>query len=183
MPRPLLISSQSDYLIRVFDINSHIYWQTVQIQISWLLHEPTDLDLHCLLWQGMSFSAREGLKTKLLWQNRLKRSILQNWFLAGNGWIRPTAVIVRKQKRKRKTGTARVIRTDYIRRQFSWNNAGKNKEIMTHLSSAEFILKVVKFDKNEKWYERTWYCTYLASFKFMFRFTRDFLEVAVGRAE
>ena len=54
---------------------------------------------------------------------------------------------------------------------------------MTHLSSAEFILKVVKFDKDEKWCERTWYCTYLASFKFMFRFTSDFLEVAVGREE
>ena len=61
MPRPLLISSQSDYLIRVFDRNTHIWWQTVQIQISWLLQKPTDLDLHCLLRQGMSCSAREGL--------------------------------------------------------------------------------------------------------------------------
>ena len=34
----------------------------VQIQIGWLLQKPTDLDLHCLLWQGMSCSAREGLK-------------------------------------------------------------------------------------------------------------------------
>ena len=29
--------------------------------ISWLLKKPTDLDLHCLLRQGMSCSAREGL--------------------------------------------------------------------------------------------------------------------------
>ena len=56
LPRPLLISSQSDYLIRVFNKYSHISWQTVQIQISWLLH------LHCLLRQGMSCLTREGLK-------------------------------------------------------------------------------------------------------------------------
>ena len=31
------------------------------IQVSWLLQKPTDLDLHCLLRQGMSCSAREGL--------------------------------------------------------------------------------------------------------------------------
>ena len=35
--------------------------QTQQIQISWLLQKPTDLDLHCLLRQGMLCSAREGL--------------------------------------------------------------------------------------------------------------------------
>ena len=34
----------------------------MQIQISWLLQKPTDLDLHYLLRQGMSCSAREGLK-------------------------------------------------------------------------------------------------------------------------
>ena len=33
----------------------------MQIQISWLLQNKTDLDLHCLLRQGMSCSAREGL--------------------------------------------------------------------------------------------------------------------------
>ena len=47
MPRPLLIFSQSDYLIQVVDINSHTKWQTVQIQISWLLKKPTDLDQCC----------------------------------------------------------------------------------------------------------------------------------------
>ena len=30
-----------------------------------LLQKPTDLDLHCLLRQGMSCSAREGLNTSL----------------------------------------------------------------------------------------------------------------------
>ena len=45
------MSSQSDYFIRVFDRNSYIKWQ-----------KPTDLDLHCLLRQGMSCSARETLK-------------------------------------------------------------------------------------------------------------------------
>ena len=48
MPHPLLILSQSDYLIQIVHINSHTLWQTVQIQISWLLQKPTDLDLHCL---------------------------------------------------------------------------------------------------------------------------------------
>ena len=33
----------------------------MQIQISWLLQKPADLDLHCLLRKGMSCSAREGL--------------------------------------------------------------------------------------------------------------------------
>ena len=34
--------------------NSHSEWQTVQIQFSWLLQKPTDLDLHCLQRQGIS---------------------------------------------------------------------------------------------------------------------------------
>ena len=38
----------------------------MQIKISWLLQKPTDLDLHCLLRQGMSCSAREGLKCNLV---------------------------------------------------------------------------------------------------------------------
>ena len=55
---PLLIASQSDYLIQIVDINSHTEWQTVQIQISWLL---TDLDLHCLQRQGMSGFSKPAL--------------------------------------------------------------------------------------------------------------------------
>ena len=48
MPHQFLIVSQSDYLIQVVDTYSHTERQTVQIQISWLLKKPTDLDLHCL---------------------------------------------------------------------------------------------------------------------------------------
>ena len=44
--------------IRLLDpcvaINSHTKWQTMQIQISWLLKKPTDLDLLCLQRQGIS---------------------------------------------------------------------------------------------------------------------------------
>ena len=53
MPHPLLIFSQSDSLIQIVGINSYTEWQTVQIQISWLLKKPTDLDLHCLQKQGI----------------------------------------------------------------------------------------------------------------------------------
>ena len=62
MPRPLLIFSQSNYLIQVVDTDSDTNWQTVQIQISWLLHKPTDLDLHCLHveanWSGSALFAK-----------------------------------------------------------------------------------------------------------------------------
>ena len=53
-PCPFLTVNQSDYLIHIVDINSHTEWQTVQMQISWLLQKPTDLDLHCLQRQGIS---------------------------------------------------------------------------------------------------------------------------------
>ena len=58
MPHPFLTFSQSDYLIKVVDIDSHTKWKTVQIQISWLLQKPTDLDLHCLQRQGISGFSR-----------------------------------------------------------------------------------------------------------------------------
>ena len=58
MALPLLIISQSDYLIQVVDTNSNTEWQTVQIQISWLLKKPTDLDLHCLQRQSISGVSR-----------------------------------------------------------------------------------------------------------------------------
>ena len=54
MPRPLLNFSQSDYLIKIFDINSYTEWQTVKIHISWLLQKPTDLDLYYLQRQSIS---------------------------------------------------------------------------------------------------------------------------------
>ena len=65
MPRPLLIFSQSVYLIRVVDTNSNTEWQTVQIQISWL-QKPTDLNLHCLLRQGISGFSRTRIKLSTL---------------------------------------------------------------------------------------------------------------------
>ena len=43
-------------------INLHTWWQTVQIQISWLLQKPTDLDLHCLQRQDMSGFSRTRVK-------------------------------------------------------------------------------------------------------------------------
>ena len=54
MSHPLLIFSQSEHLIQLVDINSHTRWQTVHIQISWLLKKPTDLALHCLQRQDIS---------------------------------------------------------------------------------------------------------------------------------
>ena len=76
MPCPLLISSQSDYLIRVFDRNSHIKWQTVNIQICWLFQKPTDLDLHCLLRQGMLCLARERLTVSSWCSFKIKQVLL-----------------------------------------------------------------------------------------------------------
>ena len=66
MPHPFLIFSQSDYLIQVVDINSYTESQTVQIQISWLLKKPTDLDLHCLQRQVYSGSAGQGLSISII---------------------------------------------------------------------------------------------------------------------
>ena len=62
MPHPLLIFGKSDYLIQIVDINSHNKWQTVQIQIIWLLQKPTDLNLHCLQRQGISGFSRTRVK-------------------------------------------------------------------------------------------------------------------------
>ena len=58
MPHPLLIVSQLDCLIQIVDINSHTKWQTVQIQISWLLKKPNDLNLNCLQRQSISGFSR-----------------------------------------------------------------------------------------------------------------------------
>ena len=48
MLSPLIIDSQSDCLIQASDTNSNTEWQTVQIQIGWLLKKPTDLHQRCL---------------------------------------------------------------------------------------------------------------------------------------
>ena len=65
MQLPFLILSQSDYLIQIVDLNSHSEWQIVQIQISWLLQKPTDLDLHCLQRQGISGFSRTRVNLNL----------------------------------------------------------------------------------------------------------------------
>ena len=74
MPLPLLIFSQSDYLIRTVAINSHTYWQTVQIQISWLLQKPTDLDLHCLQRQAISGFSRTRVNLVWYWKRLYKNN-------------------------------------------------------------------------------------------------------------
>ena len=61
MPRPILIFSQSGYLFHIVAINLHTWWQTVQIQISWLLQKPTDLELLCLQNRVYPGSAGQGL--------------------------------------------------------------------------------------------------------------------------
>ena len=58
---PTSYLQKSDYLIQIVDINSHTVWQTVQIQISWLLQKPTDLDLHCLQRQSISGFSRTSV--------------------------------------------------------------------------------------------------------------------------
>ena len=63
-PRQLLIFSQSDNLIRIVAINSHTYWQTVQIQISWLLQIYTVCKSRVY-----PVSAGQGLIFITLWNN------------------------------------------------------------------------------------------------------------------
>ena len=65
MPWPLLIFSQSGYSIQIIVRNLHTWWQTVQIQISWLLQKPTDLDLHCLQNRVYPGSAGQGLSINI----------------------------------------------------------------------------------------------------------------------
>ena len=73
MPCPFLIVSQSDYLIQIVDINSHNEWLTVQIQISWLLKMPTDLDLHCLQRQDISGFSRTRVNSGVVLTLKMPR--------------------------------------------------------------------------------------------------------------
>ena len=73
MPHPFQIFSQSKSLIQIVDINSHSERQTVQIQISWLLQKPADLDLHCLQNRVYSGSAGQGLKKYLHFFSKKKK--------------------------------------------------------------------------------------------------------------
>ena len=53
----------------------------MQIQISWLLKKPTDLDLHCLQRQGISGFSRTRVKYEFKRVNFLGRSSLTTTFL------------------------------------------------------------------------------------------------------
>ena len=66
MPYPLLIFSQSGNLIQIVGINSYTERQTVQIQISWLLKKPSDLDPHCLQKHGLSRFSRTRININLV---------------------------------------------------------------------------------------------------------------------
>ena len=79
MPRPHLIFSQSGYFIQIVAINLHTWCQTVQIQISWLLQKPTDLDLHCLQNRVYPGSAGQGLTLKVPFKTTA--DIILNLFL------------------------------------------------------------------------------------------------------
>ena len=72
MPSSLLVFSQSDNFIQVVDINSNTEWQTVQIQISWLLH----LDLHCLQRQSVSGFSRTRVKMLFFFLRDLELDLL-----------------------------------------------------------------------------------------------------------
>ena len=64
MPRPLLIFILSDYLIQVVDTNSHANWQTVQIQISWLLQWRSQLIWIYTVCKGKVYPGSAGLWLK-----------------------------------------------------------------------------------------------------------------------
>ena len=53
MQCPLLIVSQSFCFIKAFDTNSRVKWETVQIQINWLLPEAN--------WSGSTLFAKAGI--------------------------------------------------------------------------------------------------------------------------
>ena len=80
MSRPFIILNQSDSLIQVVDLNSDTKCQTVQIQISWLLQKPTDLDQHC---KGRIYlgSAGQGLMKKKNDNQNVKGYILSETIL------------------------------------------------------------------------------------------------------
>ena len=66
MLHPLLLISQSDYLIQVVDIISNTEWQTAQIQISWLLRSQ-------LIW---IYTVRKGGAYQGPVQPRLRKLLI-----------------------------------------------------------------------------------------------------------
>ena len=61
MPRLSQIFSQSDYLIQIVDINSYTEWQTVQIQVSWLLRSQLTWIFTVCKGSAYTGSAGQGL--------------------------------------------------------------------------------------------------------------------------
>ena len=57
----------------------------------WLLQKSTDLDLHCLLRQGMSCSAKEGLNN---FERDVKHQIIIIWQILMRGGKVPTTCAV-----------------------------------------------------------------------------------------
>ena len=64
MPHPLLIFSQSEYLIHVVDTNSHAEWQCRSRSVGF--SEANWSDLHCLKRQGTSGFSRTRFQTRFL---------------------------------------------------------------------------------------------------------------------
>ena len=64
MPCPLVIVSHSVRWINIVNTNSQTKQQTMQIQISWLLQKPTDLDQHCLQRKAYQGAAKLGSSTR-----------------------------------------------------------------------------------------------------------------------
>ena len=84
MPCPLLFFSLSDYLSQTVDTNSNTEWQAVQIQISWLLQKPTDLDLYCLQRQDISGFSRTRVNTgknKHVFISKVHFQVIKGWSL------------------------------------------------------------------------------------------------------
>ena len=67
----------------------------MQIQISWLLQKPTDLDLHCLQRQVYPGSAGQGLRVKNI---NSENSIQQNGLLTAFSIGRVYRIIYRLSK-------------------------------------------------------------------------------------
>ena len=72
----------------------------MQIQISWLLQKPTDLDLHCLQRQGCPSSARQGLSHQQAQNiNRFIRYTLKIYVKISRKCYNHDAVFPRQQKK------------------------------------------------------------------------------------
>ena len=129
--RPFLTVSQSDYLIQIADINSHTEWQTVLIQISWLL-KPTDLDLYCFEeanWSGFTLfakaypgSAGQGLTLF----KRENKTCYFMWFVCcANDSHKMSELIfsekiLKKKKKKIKLSSATVIISIFRVKTWFW---------------------------------------------------------------